>query len=78
MSSRLRAWRSAWMVQVENVSSSRSWSFVAMLLAFLNQVAIDGSWLYTISRRAKKLQENAVRDAPSTICLKRLRGITSA
>ena len=27
---------------------------------------------------AKKLQENAVRDAPSTIFLNRLRGITSA
>ena len=45
MSSRLRACRCAWMVQVENVSSSRSWSFVAMLLAFLNQLSIDGSLL---------------------------------
>ena len=66
------------MVHVENVSSSRSWSFVATLFALLNQLSIDASLLYTIWRWAKKLQEKAVRDAPSTIFLKRLRGMTSA
>ena len=45
MSRRLRAWRCAWMVHVENVRSSRSWSLVATLLAFLNQPSIDGSLL---------------------------------
>ena len=66
------------MVQVENVKSSRSLSFVATLLAFLNQLSMEASLLYTMRRSAKKLQENAVRDAPSTIFLNRLRGITSA
>jgi hypothetical protein len=45
MSSLFRAWRSAWMVHVEKVSNSRSWSFVAILLAFLNQLSIDESLL---------------------------------
>jgi hypothetical protein len=44
----------------------------------LNQPSIDLSLLATMRRFAKKLCENAVRDAPSTIFLKRLRGITSA
>ena len=44
----------------------------------LEPVVDRGSLLATIRRCAKKLHENAVRDAPSTIFLKRLRGITSA
>ena len=40
MSRRLRAWRWAWIVHVENVRSSRSWSLVATLLACL-EPAVD-------------------------------------
>jgi hypothetical protein len=66
------------MVHVEKVKSSRSRSLVATLSACLNQPSMDRSLLYTTWRTAKKLHEKAVRDAPSTIFLKRLRGITSA
>ena len=45
MSRRFRACRCAWMVHVEKVRSSRSWSLVATLLACLNHVSMDGSLL---------------------------------
>ena len=53
-------------------------ALVATELALSNQFAIDASSQYTNSRLSKKLQEKAVREDPSTICLKRARGINSA